>query len=132
MCCLQEVIFDLGLLAILRFTISGMALSDVGSVVDLAAIVQMLSSIREPFRYLGWTYQEVRQAWVDILHARRLQKQQPQVVDTPGAIDLPHDTPGRIEFRNVYLHYPNASHISLQNVSFVVEPGTTLGVLGPR
>ena len=39
-CACQEIIFDLGLLAILRFTISSMTLSDIGNVVDIAAIVQ--------------------------------------------------------------------------------------------
>src|SRR3546814_18635019 len=93
--CFQEIIFGIGLLMVIRYTISNMLASNTGNIVDVAAIVQMLSSIREPFRHLGYTYQEVRQAWVDILHARRLQKQQPHVVDTPGAIEMPPDNPGR-------------------------------------
>lgn len=42
----------------------------------------------------------------------------------------PVEQPGRIEFRNVTFRYPSSSADNLTDVSFVLEPGQTLGIAG--
>jgi ABC-type multidrug transport system, ATPase and permease components len=42
----------------------------------------------------------------------------------------PVERPGRIEFRNVTFRYPSSSADNLTDVSFVLEPGQTLGIAG--
>ena len=37
---------------------------------------------------------------------------------------------GRIEFRNVYFKYPNTNKYSLKNVSFIVNPGDKVALIG--
>ncbi len=52
-----------------------------------------------------------------------------EIVERPDAIILP-PIQGRVEFRNVTFRYFNSSAPVLQNVSFVVEPGQTVALLG--
>jgi ATP-binding cassette subfamily B protein len=51
------------------------------------------------------------------------------IVDTPDAIDPPA-LAGRIEFRNVSFGYEK-NHPVLKDVSFTVEPGETVALVGP-
>ena len=37
---------------------------------------------------------------------------------------------GRVEFRNVTAHYAGAGGASLENISFLAEPGQTIGIIG--
>jgi subfamily B ATP-binding cassette protein MsbA len=52
-----------------------------------------------------------------------------EVVDDPGQRTLP-DPVGRVEFENVSFTYPDGT-VALTNVSFVIEPGTSLALVGP-
>lgn len=38
--------------------------------------------------------------------------------------------PGRIEFRSVTFRYPTSSHDNLVDISFAIEPGQTVGIVG--
>jgi len=53
----------------------------------------------------------------------------PDVSDVPDAKDLVLKN-GKVEFRNVTFSY-QPERIVLQNISFVVEPGKTLALVGP-
>lgn len=37
---------------------------------------------------------------------------------------------GHVEFRDVTAHYAGAGHPSLENISFIAEPGKTIGIIG--
>ncbi len=48
-----------------------------------------------------------------------------------GDKTIPHDAPrGRVEFRQVHMSYAGASGEALSQVSFLAEPGQTIGVIG--
>ncbi len=53
----------------------------------------------------------------------------PQVLDKPTARDIEHFE-GKIEFRNVWFAY-NKEEWILKNVSFVIDPKTTVAFVGP-
>ncbi len=44
-------------------------------------------------------------------------------------ITLPH-IEGRVEFRDVVFHYPEQSTPALNNISFIIEPGEKVGIIG--
>lgn len=46
------------------------------------------------------------------------------------AVPLWPEQPGRIEFQNVTFRYPSSAVDNLSGVSFVLEPGQTLGIVG--
>ncbi len=51
------------------------------------------------------------------------------VKDTPGAVPL-ENPKGKIEFRNLTFRYPDGEFDSLENISFTIEAGQTVGIVG--
>lgn len=51
------------------------------------------------------------------------------VVDRPGVRELP-DVKGGIEFRNLTFRYPDGEYDVLKNLSFRIEPGENIGLVG--
>lgn len=50
--------------------------------------------------------------------------------ETGGTAETPAAKPGTIEFRDVSFHYPNAGADVLQHVSFTVQPGQYVAIIG--
>ena len=55
---------------------------------------------------------------------------EPSIVDKPEAVDLPDRFKGRIEFKNVSFQYADGNLPVLHNVTFTVNPGETLAIMG--
>lgn len=51
------------------------------------------------------------------------------VIDRPGVAPLP-DVKGGIEFRNLTFRYPDGEFDALENVSFTINPGENVGLVG--
>ena len=51
------------------------------------------------------------------------------VTDRPGAKDITH-VKGHIEYRNLTFRYPDGEYDALKNVSFTIEPGEQVGLVG--
>ncbi len=54
----------------------------------------------------------------------------PSIQDCKNPVHLKEEERGRIEFRNVSFHYPEAEEDILKNISFVAEPGQTTAFIG--
>ncbi len=54
---------------------------------------------------------------------------EPVVVDRPGVTDL-ENVKGSIEFRNLTFRYPDGEFDALENVSFTINPGENVGLVG--
>jgi ATP-binding cassette subfamily B protein len=54
----------------------------------------------------------------------------PEIADPGSMLAEPLARKGRVEFRDVEFRYPGAQDSVLQDVSFVLEPGTTTAVVG--
>ena len=66
-----------------------------------------------------------------LVSARRIS----EVLDTDisirdGSIEAPTGTHGKIEFRNVSFRYPEAADNTLENISFTVNAGETVAIIG--
>lgn len=97
---------------------------------DLAAFMMGLDIINQGARSLGafaQTYAQVQSA-SDRIYKEVLDAEEAQT-DAPGARELINPK-GRIEFRNVTFRYPDGTE-ALKNVSFTIEPGTSLALVGP-
>jgi ATP-binding cassette subfamily B protein len=99
---------------------------------DVTAVVLVLINLYGPLNILGFAYREIRQAFIDMEALEDLRRQTPDIVDAPGARDLPPaDRRGaELVFEDVAFRHDARSH-GLDGVGFVAAPGTTVGVVGP-
>lgn len=51
--------------------------------------------------------------------------------DRPGAKKIEH-IKGKIEFKNLTFRYPGGEYDVLKNVSFVINPGERVGIVGKQ
>ncbi len=80
-----------------------------------------------PFASVGWVTSLVQKAEASQGRINDFLSQSPEIVgDQPGMNEIR----GHIEFKNVSFNYPDNGARALRNVSFTVEPGQTLAVIG--
>jgi ATP-binding cassette subfamily B protein len=95
-----------------------------GNIAEFIIYVNMLTW---PVASLGWVTSIIQRAAASQERINEFLHTVPEVVsDLSGE----HELKGRIEFRNVSLIYPDSGIRALENVSFTVEPGQTLAILG--
>lgn len=93
---------------------------------DLVAFITYNAMLAWPVRRLGRMLVEMSKADVSINRIAYIMNSEPEKED-PDATDAPMD--GAIVFEHVNFAYENCPRI-LHDISFEVEPGTTLGILG--
>ncbi len=94
---------------------------------ELIAFISYNSMISWPVRMLGRVISEMSKAGVSVDRIREIMNAEIEK-DVENAKEP--DLSGDIEFKNVSFSYENGSEEILNNVSFTVKSGTTLGVLG--
>jgi ATP-binding cassette subfamily B protein len=118
---------------------------DIGTVVALTAYLQRLYG---PLNQLSSVQIDVMTALVSFDRVFEVLDLEPMIDDKPGAVDVPPG-PARIEFDHVGFRYPRADEVSLaslesvavldqtpshpvlHDVSFAVEPGQLVALVGP-
>ncbi len=98
----------------------------VGEFVAAATVARSLSVSSFAFIGLG---QSVSRALGTIRDAMPVMTSQPSVTDAPDAVDLTV-TEGRIAFRQVDFSYDVEGEPVLRDLSFTVEPGEKVGIVG--
>lgn len=98
-----------------------------GAMVQFAMYYQMLIW---PIIALGWIINVIHRGAASWRRLRDILTAQPEVEDAP---DLPIGSPlqGAIEVRNLTFAYESNATPVLHNISFTVQPGQTLAIVGP-
>jgi ATP-binding cassette subfamily B protein len=98
---------------------------------DLVAFIGYLNLLAWPTMALGWMLSIVQRGRAALQRLDHIFSSVPAIADPPGAEPLPA-VHGRIEFRNVSFAYPRRDngHPVVSNVSFTVEPGQKLAIVG--
>ena len=99
---------------------------------DFVLFITYIIQLYSPLNWFGTYFRMIQAALVDMENMLDLLDIEPSVVDKPTAAALvfPKDGGGsKIEFDNVHFSYQLAKPI-LQGVSFVVEPGQTVAIVG--
>ena len=99
---------------------------------DVTVAIQILLNLYMPLNILGFTYREIRQAFVDMENMLALRKEVPAIQDARDAMDLPtgDGRGGRLEFENIEFRHGGRS-AGLDGVSFIAGPGRTIALVGP-
>lgn len=97
---------------------------------DIGVVAQYfmyLNMLIWPFTSLGWVTMLIQRAEASMGRINEFLKQEPEIQNTVEEL-----TPiaGKIEFRNVSYTYPNTGIHALNNVSFTVEKGQSMAIMG--
>lgn len=117
-------------LGVVLFICGWLAVNSGLTVGDVAALIYAMDVINQGFRTLGYannTYNQVVAA-TDRIYREILDVPEDEAED-PSRRTL-DQVRGRIEFRNVSFTYPDGTR-ALSNVSFEIEPGQSLALVGP-
>ena len=95
---------------------------------DFVLINAFTMQLFMPLNFLGFVYREIRGAMANIHNLFEVLERAPKVQDSPQAKKL-SATQGRIRFEGVSFHYQPERPI-LRDVSFTVEPGQKVAVVG--
>ncbi|TDS55316.1 ABC transporter ATP-binding protein [Myroides indicus] len=101
-----------------------------GKIPDIGIIAQFILYINMltwPVALLGWVSTMIQQAEASQKRINEFLKVEPEIYNL-----IPHSTPinGKITFKNVSLIYPDTGIQALSDVSFTLDKGKTLAILG--
>ncbi|MGB7518082.1 MAG: ABC transporter ATP-binding protein [Spirulinaceae cyanobacterium] len=119
------------LLIILWLGSGAIARGDI-TVGDFIALLIYVERLAFPTALLGFTITAYQRGEVSIERVEEILRVQPQVKDAPGALSLPlEEVKGQIKADGLSYTYPGAKQPALKEVSFVIQPGETVAIVGP-
>jgi len=117
-----------GLSTILTIFIGGLeAINGNITVGNIAEFVIYVNLLTWPMASLGWVSSLVQRAEASQARINEFLDEKPQIV-SPNNENI--QLKGKIEFKNVSFTYPESGTKALKNVSFEVNPGETLAIIG--
>lgn len=94
---------------------------------DIAAFVIYVNMLTWPFASIGWVTSMVQRAAASQKRINEFLKQKPAILSTANPVDMKG---GDIVFENVSFVYPDSGIKALQDISFTLPEGKTLGIIG--
>lgn len=95
---------------------------------DLSAFIAYSTNIVWPMEMLGWLTNSLSSAIASNRKLQNIYKEKPVICEPDAPIILP-EVKGQISFSHVSFHKADKYEI-LHDISFVVEPGKTVGIMG--
>lgn len=95
---------------------------------ELSAFFAYSNNIVWPMEMLGWLTNSMSYAIASNKRIRKLYEEKPAVTDPESPVILP-EIKGQITFSHVSFHKADMHEI-LHDISFTVEPGKTIGIMG--
>ena len=97
---------------------------------DYVAFSGLIWAIANPMRMLGNIMNEFQRFSAASTKVMEIYYSEPDIFDAPDAIAHPEPLKGKIEFRNVSFMYSDGTDNVLNNVSFTINPGETVAIMG--
>lgn len=125
----QPLISFLGKMMLLAVVIIGglQVIAKRMSLGDLGAFLEYANNVIWPMEILGWLSNDIASAVASWKKIQKVAKETPQIADAADAKPL-DQVRGEIVFDHVC--YERGGQVILQDVSFRIEPGQTLGIMG--
>ncbi len=118
--------FGFGVIAILGGIL---ALKGMISIGVIASFISYSKQFTRPLNELANTFNTLQSGIAGAERVFEILDQEEERKDSPDAIEI-KDIRGEVEFKNVYFEYEENEPV-LRNVSFKVEPGTNIALVGP-
>lgn len=99
------------------------------SVGNLVSFSTYLAMLYGPIINLSNIFHQVNNAIISSERFKAILDQTPKVYNLPNAKPLSHFD--SIVYDNVTFTYPNDSHATIENISFTLKNGETIGIVGP-
>ena len=97
---------------------------------NMMAFLEYAMQVIISFLLLSMVFIMVPRAAVSVKRVGEVLDTLPSIVDPQSPQQLPHDTTGKIEFKDVTFTYPDADLPVLSNINFTAEPGQTTAFIG--
>jgi ATP-binding cassette subfamily B protein len=94
---------------------------------NIAEFIIYVNILTWPVTLLGWTSSQVKRAEASQKRINEFLKVKTDIISKQNLVK---DIRGKVEFRNVSFTYPDTGIKALKNVSFVIEPGESIGIIG--
>jgi ATP-binding cassette subfamily B multidrug efflux pump len=94
---------------------------------NIAEFIVYLNMLAFPVISLGWVTSLIQRAAASQKRINEFLHQQPEII---SPITVPHTVNGKLEFKNVSFNYPDTGITALKEVSFKVNPGEMVAVIG--
>jgi ATP-binding cassette subfamily B multidrug efflux pump len=94
---------------------------------NMAEFIIYVNLLTWPVTFLGWTSSQVKRAEASQKRINEFLKEKTNIVSEKN---LKREIEGKVEFKNVGFTYPDTGIVALKNISFTIEPGESLGIIG--
>jgi ATP-binding cassette subfamily B protein len=94
---------------------------------NIAEFIIYVNLLTWPVTSLGWTSSLVQRAEVSQKRINEFLKTQTNIISEK---ELVHNIKGKVEFRNVGFTYPDTGIKALRDISFTINPGESLAIIG--
>ena len=102
------------------------------SVGGFVAMVLYVERLVFPTALLGFTITSYQRGEVSIDRVEAILMSDPKIADAPAAHPLPSDqVQGQLEARQLNFAYPDSPQPALADISFTIQPGETVAIVGP-
>lgn len=97
---------------------------------DFVAVILYIQQLVFPTALLGFTITAYQRGEVSLDRIEAIFEAQPRIRDASTAVALPQPI-GHLRAQGLTFTYPGSKNPALDNVSFQIEPGQTVAVVGP-
>lgn len=105
-----------------------LVMKDVITLGALGAFIEYSNNIVWPMEMLGWLSNSLSAGIASNKKINKIYEQKPAITESANPVILDH-VEGKIEFSHVSFHKEDLHEI-LHDISFTVEPGKTIGIMG--